>query len=323
MSIKLFLQITCTVASVLLVSVSSSFAAQIVMEAPTSADTTRQPYTILVYIDPQNETVSGVAGTLSFPTDLFEVDTISTVGGVVPMWMTRPHVPQEKYFDDRTHITFEGIMPGGFSGVRSPYYEGVRRGLVFTVKLIPKNKGTGNLVLDNIEIRAFDDQGTLLSSEGSVKKVSVPMLSTGMPKNTGNLSRIYSPTLITTITRNELVSNNAWYVDIHEDSTVNSVDHIEIAESESYDPEHLPLFLWRTQTTPYILQYQSRSMYVHIKVVYTNKTYALQTLQPVENSSNIFYLSRILVSIIISTLLLYRYGKNFLHLITKFKRLRT
>jgi hypothetical protein len=322
MSIKSFLQITYVTLFLFLATVSSCFAAEIVVEAPSNADVTRQPYTVFVYIDPQNETVSGIAGTLSFPSDLFEVDVISTVGGVVPMWMNTPHVPQEKYFDDRTHITFEGIMPGGFSGVRSPYYEGVRRGLIFTVKLIPKNKGTGNLVLDNVEIRAFDESGTLLSNEGSVKKITVPTLVTSMPKNTSSLSRIYSPTLITSIMRSELVSNNAWYVDVHEDSTVNSIDHIEIAESESYDPERVPLFLWRTQTMPHVLQYQSRSMYVHVKVVYTNKTYSLQTLQPVENSSNIFYLSRILVSIIISTLLLYRYGKNFLHLITKFKRSR-
>jgi hypothetical protein len=322
MSIKLFLQTICLGTCLFLTTVSSGFAARVTMEAPTVASATRQPFTIFVYIDPQNEIVSGVAGMLSFPSDLFDVDVISTVGGVVSMWMSAPRVPQEKYFDGRTHITFEGIMPGGFSGVRSPYYDGARQGLVFTVKLIPKNKGTGNLVLDNVELHAFDENGSLLSAEGSVQEVTVPTLVTPMPKTSSNLSRIYSSTLITAITRSDLVSNNAWYLDVHEDSTVNSVDHVEVAESQSYDSERVPLFLWRTQTTPYILQYQSRSMYVHVKVVYTNKTYTLQTLQPVENSSNISYLSRILVSIIISTLLLYRYGKNFLHLITTFKRSR-
>lgn len=320
---KLFFKAV-TVSSLLFMALTPSvFAARVYMESLGEVKNTRESYVITVYLDSEKDSVSGVAGTLTFPSDLFEVDSISTTGGVVSAWISSPRIPDEKYFDGRTHITFEGIMPGGFSGVRSPYYDGIRPGSIFSVKLIPKSKGTGNFILENIELHAFDENATLLPSSGSIKVVTVPTLITDMPKSNKELSRIYSSTLLTSITRSELIARNAWYVNVYEDSTVNSIDHIEIAESDEYDPEEVPLFLWRTSTTPYILLYQSRTKYVHIKAVYTNKTFALQTLPPVENSSNIFYLSRILVGIIISTLLLYRYGKNILHFISKYKYLRT
>lgn len=320
---KLLLKFLCISFSISLITAQGVFAARVYMEAPNEAKSTREPFILTVYLDTEKEIVSGIAGTLTFPTELFEVEDISTKGGVVSMWASSPKIPEEKYFDGRTHITFEGIMPGGFEGVRSPYYDGVRPGGVFSVKLIPKNKGSGNFILENIELHAFDENGSLIPSGGSIKVVTVPALVVDMPKVSQDTSRIYSSTLTASIARSELIARNAWYVTVHEDSTINSVDHVEIAESSYYDPEDVPLFLWRTATTPYVLLYQSRSKYVHVKVVYTNKTYALQTLPPVENSSNIFNLSRILVGIIISTLLFFRYGKNILHIVSKYKHRRT
>lgn len=319
MTQKLFLKILLTSFFLFFVTLESVFAARIFMEAPEIANKNKEALVVFVYLDSEKDTVSGISGSFTFPSDLFDLDSISTTNGVVSTWMSSPHIAQEKYFDGKTHITFEGIIPGGFSGVRSPYYKGFKPGLIFKVNLIPKNKGFGNFVLENIELHAYDESATKLASIGTIQSVTVPELAVNMPTSTHGASAIYSSTLAVSLAQSDLIANNAWYVNVYEDSTVHSVDHIEIAESKEYDPNNVASFLWRTVTTPFVLSHQSRSYYVHVKVVYTDTTFAIKTIAPVENSSSISFEECILISIFISILLLSYYAKNILRFVSKYK----
>lgn len=298
-------------------STSISYAARVYMDVPDRASANRTPVTVLVYLDTEKDILSGLSGALSFPSELFDIDSISTQGSIVSVWMNSPAVSDEKYLDSRVHITFEGIMPGGFSGVRSPYYKGTLPGKLFSVTLIPKLPGVGTFVLDNIELHAYDSEATLLKSESEISVISVPNLTGVAASKDASLSYVKSPTLTTMVTRDELINRNAWYLSVNESESVHSIKNIYVAESDESSPERVPAHEWKKASLSYILLYQSRTKYIHTKLLYSNNTYTFKTIEPVDNVSHISYLSRILIGVLLSLLFLYHYGKTILHFFSK------
>ncbi len=295
----------------LLVSVFDiSYAARMYMESPSVASSNRESFVITIFLDPDHATISGLSGDFSFPTDLFDVKTISTQNGLVPLWAVQPQVSKEKYFDQRTHIIFEGIVPGGFDGVRTVYDTRLHAGIVFTVILTPKNKGQGELSLTDIELHAFDSNATYIPSKEDRKMIIVPPLSGGEIIQDMSLRLGTSKTIMFDILKNDLVNNGAPYVYVHDTNPSRTIAYIEIAETDEYDPVHVSKRYWHRVDNPYSLIYTSQTKYIHAKIVYTDNTYVFKTIAPVENSHSIVTISRILVYIVVSISLIYFYGKK-------------
>ncbi len=229
------------------------------------------------------------------------------------MWVVQPKVSEEKSFDQRTHIIFEGIIPGGFSGVYSPYVKGIFPGIVFTVTLIPKGEGKGNFELKNVELHAYNNEGSIISNKGDIQPIFVPRLTGKEVIQSPELTIADSNTLTMMVNKSDLVNDSKPYLYIREEDPARTINYIEIAESSEYSPSHVSSYEWHKATNPYLLIYTSRTKYIHAKVVYTNNTFVYKTLPPVENSQTFLHSSRILLYIIIAIALLYLYGKNFLH----------
>lgn len=67
--------------------------------------------TAVVSIDTNKEEINALEGTLVLPEDM-QVSQIETGNSAILMWITEPRQEEHK-------ITFAGITPGGFSGMRS------------------------------------------------------------------------------------------------------------------------------------------------------------------------------------------------------------
>lgn len=292
-------------------------AAKLIIDAPETAITNTKPVIVTVFVDPENTPLSALSGTLSFSSELFDIGDITTQSSIVSIWVTRPQVSDEKYFDSRTRISFEGIMPGGFSGVRSPYYDDGRPGIVFTVTLLPKAKGFGNILIDGVELHAYDSDGTLLSTESLTKNIIVPELISTPLKINKEATLVKSDTLVTVLARDPLIASNNWYLTVNDDESVRPINHIEVVESSEYNPLYVRSYEWSTMTNPYVLLYQSRVRYIHAKVIYENNTYAFKTIPPVENSQTNSHISLILLIVTMALLVLYQYGKTLKRIIQK------
>ena len=290
-------------------------AAKLIIDAPSSATVSATPIVVSVFVDPEDTPISALSGNLSFSSKLFDIEDISTQSSIVSIWIMRPQISSEEYFDSRTHVSFEGIIPGGFSGVRSPYYGGGRSGIVFTVTLLPKTKGLGNILIDGVELHAYDSNGTLLSTESLNKDITVPELISSPLKGDKGLTLATSDTLTATLARDPLIASNSWYLTVNDDESIRPIDHIEVVESSEYNPLYVRSYEWSTMTNPYVLLYQSRVKYIHAKVIYENNTYAFKTIPPVENSQTNSNISLILLIVTIALFVLYRYGKNFKRII--------
>lgn len=293
------------------------YSASFIIDAPSKALSNRQPIVVQVLLGGENEAISGFGGDLSFPDDLFEVDSILTQGSVVSLWVTDPKISVERYLDGRKHINFEGIFPGGFEGVRSAYYEDSKPGLMFSVVLIPKNNGRGTFVIDEIELHSFNSGATTIASPVIVKAIEVPTLSPKVTSPIHEMIRVENNSLNAFVTRSELINRNAWYVQVDETESVGSLQKVIIAESENYNPDTVRVGDWREVKLPYVLLFQDRTKYIHVKLIYSNNTYALRTIPPVENSKSISTLSRILISVIALFALALFYGNNLIQSIRK------
>jgi hypothetical protein len=294
------------------ISLHYTYAAKLYIESPKTVSSNREPLTVMVLLDSEEDIVSGLSGDFSFSSDMFDVGSISTQNSIVSLWANSPRVSQDKFFDQKTHITFEGAVLGGFGGLRNPYTSKVFPGIVFTITLIPKQMGVDLLTLDSIELHSYDSEGTILPSKKNSTRIIVPRL-TGEPRAQESPRKVGNTTVTLDVYKDDLVSNSAPYLFIHDSDSSRSIDKVFIVESREYDPEQILSSSWKQVTNPYVFTHTIGAKYVHVKIHYTNNTYTYALLPPVENSQLFSHSSRILVYILLVVSLVYFYGKKFLY----------
>lgn len=288
-----------------------AYGAVITIASPAKALANRQPLTVQVFLDSENDTISGISGNFSYDADLFSIDSISAENSIVSLWVKQPALSHEIYLDGRTHIMFEGIFPGGYSGVRSPYYQGVMPGKLFTVTLIPKNSGVGNFMVDEILLNAYSSEATPIKTESAIRQIAVPSLSGTVAAHSRVLMEVKSSNSSSFITRDPLVNNNAWYLVTNDEQNKSAQEAIYVAETDDWSAHLVDERMWKRATNQYVLAYQKRTKYVHIKIMYSDSTYSLTTLPPVENSTGIPRTSRILGGVAALLFVLYLYAQYF------------
>lgn len=288
-------------------------AATITVLAPEKAPLSGEPFPVVVTLDPEGEVVSGIEGNLSFDEKIFSVDSISTDNSVVSPWIGFPHISSDKYFDNKVHITFEGIFAGGFGGVKSPYYKGEREGKVFTVFLRPKNAGEATLVLDSLSLRAYNEEATEIKVLSTVKKISVPVGTRILKKEEKSLRFIRHDSLAVMVAKSELINSGAFHIVIDDKEPHSAISEMYVAEADVYNGTLVEEKDWHKASNPYILLSQDRSKYIHVKVIYSDDTYTIKTVEPVDNLRSYEQNSHILISIgmLIAAFCLYVYNRKY------------
>lgn len=302
-----------SVTSVSLFATSTVSAASFSVMMPERAPANGEPFSVVVTLDTEGKTLSGIGGSLSFDERLFSVDSISTGNSVVTPWIEFPRVSFDQYFDNRTHIVFEGIFAGGFGGVKSANYKGAKEGKVFTVTLRPKSTGETTIVLDSLTLRSFDETASEIPVQSVIKKITVAPGTIILSKNDIAQRRIDNKGLTVVIAKSDLINNGNLYLVIDDKELHSSITDMYVAESSSYNGDLLSQSEWRSARNPYVLQLQDRSKYIHVKVIYSDNTYTIKTIEPVDNLQGNKQNSHILLSIgmLIIAFCLYVYNKKY------------
>lgn len=105
--------------------------------------------TATIYVESTGQAMNAVSGTVSVPTDSFDIVGVSNSGSIVNFWVQEP-------VRQGTSATFEGV-------VLNPGYSGPA-GKIATVTLRAKRTGTGSLSFSSASILANDGKGTNLLS---------------------------------------------------------------------------------------------------------------------------------------------------------------
>ncbi len=89
---------------------------------------------------------NAVSGTLSFPSSVFTVESVSKANSILDFWVTEPIVQKNP-----ETVKFEGVVLGGFLG---------SSGTVITINLRAIKSGSGNFAFQSGQILANDGEGT-------------------------------------------------------------------------------------------------------------------------------------------------------------------
>lgn len=112
-------------------------------------------FTVAVSTNSEGASLNAVSGTISFPKDLLEVQSVSKNTSVISLWIQEP-----TFSNQNGTVAFEGI-------VLNPGYTGTS-GNIVTITFKVRTAGVANLSFPNGSILANDGSGSeILSSRGS------------------------------------------------------------------------------------------------------------------------------------------------------------
>lgn len=284
------------IATLLLVtSTLSAHAAKVLLDV--SKNPSGTAYILHVSLDTEGVSANAVSGVISFPSDLLKVKSLDTTSSIISLWGTQPTETKERSFNVRTQITFEGIMPGGFVGVRSPYYQGERPGKILDIELTPIGNGEAYIMFDSVRVLANDGKASSLSVTAESVTIPTVMTKTSLFKDVA-IKKISTGVFAPFITHDQNVARGKWYLVPLFTSNQKTVKELEVAETRTSDPESIAMYEWSTVSGTYVLAYQNRNRFVHVKASYYDDTYEIVTLAPVENSQDNLLGSYILIGII-------------------------
>lgn len=230
---------------------------------------------VTIYADSAGESINAIEGALSYSKDLLTLDSISTTNSVIDLWVEQPK-------EDGGRLTWAGLIPGGFTGVRSAFYEGERPGSVFKAVFRVIHPGTATFSFSRAAVALNDGKGTAatLSTVPISFYVEPPSSALGTQTKSKSKDPLVIPDDAITINRSPLVQNNKWYVFLAADGNTISVQKYEVAESHAENPADVSSIFWHTITGPYILTDQSRESYVHVRVTAQDGRVGYKTIAP-------------------------------------------
>lgn len=292
----------------LIIFISGSLSAHALMlSLEQTSDISTGQISFDVMLNTEGTSVNAFSGAVSIPVDQFEIESISTAGSVSVLWLTKPALSEERDINGRKRIPFEGMFPGGFDGVRSPFYEDTRPGKLFSVTLRPVAAGKALILLENVDIRAHDGQATKLAVTTEPSTIFVPDPRTLPKVETKKKTpiEISNSSLQGFLSKDESVASGRWMLTIYDDITDRSASGYFVAESKTSDPRGVRAYEWKKATQPYVLKNQWRNRFIHIKALYDDASYSFTTIAPVENASDSSLAWRILVMIAAALIFLY------------------
>lgn len=121
-------------------------------------------YSVDIMLDVKGEDINAVAGKINYPIDFLRIDSVDTKDSIISSWVKSPE-DQSFSSDDvlsfrNGTISWSGIVPGGFTGVRSPRQDGVAPGRIFRVNFKAIAAGEPVFIFNNLEAYKNDGQGT-------------------------------------------------------------------------------------------------------------------------------------------------------------------
>ena len=132
-------------------NVGDVFSANISIDSGKSNVVENQKFTATAYIDTQGVRINNAEGTIFFPKDLLEVESINIIGSIFSIWVEQP-----TFSNTSGTISFNG-------GVPTPGYIG-SKGIVASVLFKAKKEGIANVSFSSVSIYANDGLGTNVAS---------------------------------------------------------------------------------------------------------------------------------------------------------------
>lgn len=237
----------------------SARAAGFSLVASTSTVQENERFSVSVFLDAEGESVNAAEGRVSFPQASLDFISAYESDSVINLWLQSPHQ------DGEGTVVWSGIIPGGFKGILSPYYQGFRPGKIFS--LIFKAKKTGNVALSISNVKALlnDGNGTTAYVHSSGANLTIsPSVQSGGQTSPSQIFKDKIPPIqfIPQIARDESIFGGSWFIVFVTQDKETGVEHYEVLESRKQKIEN---GRWETAESPYPLKDQSLKSWIYVK----------------------------------------------------------
>ena len=240
------------------------FAAELFFDAETQEIGINQQFQVDLMLDTEGEIINAIEGEIAFPKELLEIKEIRDGDSIINLWVERPSIKST----DR--VVFSGIIPTGFAGVLSPYYEGERPGKIFSLIFISKSEGEGTIALKEGKVLLHDGLGTPAKVEIFNFQFSISEDVSGfefqVPEDT-DLPEDFKPE----IAQNSDMFEGKYFLVFATQDKGSGIDHYEVCEGKGKCV---------TAESPYLLQNQDLDEKIVVKAVDKSDNERIAVIEP-------------------------------------------
>ncbi len=239
---------------------SSTFAAELILSSSVADLAVGQQFAVDVMLDAQSEAINAVEARILFPQDLLKLEQVYETDSTITLWVEKPLAVAGT-------VSFSGIIPGGFSGVLSPYYQGVRPGQILKLVFSTKQEGKGIIEARGLRILLNDGQGS--EGKAEIKNFSFEIKGRALETGPGvALQDSDSPELFTPQVAQDVMLNGGQKTLIFSAQDKGSgIDYYEVAEQKGKPAENYIGLSWRRATSPFLLEDQNLESWIYVKAV--------------------------------------------------------
>lgn len=135
------------IAALTYVSLSTAYAADLVLSPASGTFEAGDTFTIAINVTNNSQSINAISGALTFPTNLLSVESLSKDGSIIKLWAEEP-----SFSNTNGNIKFEGVVLNpGFSG---------SKGKVLTIVFKAKASGDASALFSTGSVLANDGEAT-------------------------------------------------------------------------------------------------------------------------------------------------------------------
>lgn len=226
------------------------FAAQMFFDAKVAQVQIGEKFEVNLLVNAEQESVNAFEGKIMFSSDMLDLKEIRDGNAIVNFWIEKP-----KSQDGA--ITFSGVTPGGFNGVR---------GSILSAIFAAKKQGFAKFEVNDARVLRNDGTGSAATLTITPFEISVSSgAPVAMPAPTEVKDNEKPESFIPEIAKDETLFNGRRFIVFATQDKASGIDHYEIKESRQMI---LSIFQkWTSVESPYVLADQELRSFVWVKAV--------------------------------------------------------
>ena len=234
-----------------------------------------QRFEAILTLDSQNKSLNAIEGDVSWSQNL-ELISINDSNSIVGPWVEKPEV------NDAGRVSFQGIMPGGYNGVQSSAWVGVRPGEVFRLVFQSKELGKAFVKTENAKVLLNNGIGTQDNLSVSNLDIAISSKVSGQQFEEP-LDKVPPENFLPETTRDQNIFNDKWFLVFKARDLGSGIDYYEV--KEEYPTFYFKSLFngggnWISAESPYVLSDQTLKSYIRVRAFDKSGNIRLVELEP-------------------------------------------
>ena len=250
-----------------------------------------QKFWLDIMIDTEGEAINAVHGIVDYPQDQLSLVNINNGDSIISSWIEVPNLKSGQ-------AVFAGIVPGGFSGVLSPFYSGAAPGKIISLQFLVIKGGEIKVGVDDLQVLLHDGFGTPINTH-IVDFEIIPtenIISTPVKEEIKDFDP--PEPFLFQIIKDENIFENQYILIFNTQDKDSGIDHYEVQEG-SFD--------FVIAQSPYLLKNQNLDGKIIVKAIDRAGNERISRVGPPKQKSFLRGYWRLLIGLLIFIMLILSY----------------